>query len=374
MRVMMVSKACVVGQYQVKLEELARHPDLELTVVVPPFWRDERGVLTLERLHTKGYQLLVEPMRLNGQFHLHYYPTLPRLVKLLKPDIVHIDEEPYNVATWLALRAARAAHAKTVFFTWQNLMRRYPAPFSWIESYALRAADYAIAGSEDARIVLRSKGYRGPLSVIPQFGVDPDLFTPAPKEGDLPATESNDRPFRIGYTGRLVKEKGVDLLIRAMEGMSGNWTLHILGSGPDRGRLERIARKLGIEDRVCFESPLPSYAMSDFFRQLDLCVLPSITRPNWREQFGRVLIEAMACQVPVLGSDCGEIPNVIGGAGLIFPEGDVGLLRDKIKALWCDPSLRREFGRQGRERVIKHFTQAQVAEETVQIYRQLIPA
>ncbi|MBM3150529.1 MAG: glycosyl transferase family 1, partial [Chloroflexi bacterium] len=73
---LMLSKACIVGAYQKKLEELARFPDVELTVVVPPCWRDERGVMRLEREHTQGYELAVERMALNGHFHLHFYPGL----------------------------------------------------------------------------------------------------------------------------------------------------------------------------------------------------------------------------------------------------------------------------------------------------------
>lgn len=372
MRILMVSKACVVGQYQVKLEELARHTDLELIVMVPHSWRDERGIIPLERLHTKGYKLLVEPIRFNGQFHLHYFPTLPRTVERLKPDVVHIDEEPYNIATWLALRAARRAGAKSLFFTWQNLMRQYPPPFSWIESYVMRSTDYAIAGSDEAGRVLRTKGYRGPQSVIPQFGVDPGLFVSAADAHVISSSMPSDRPFRVGYTGRLVKEKGVDLLLRALAGLSGDWRLKLLGSGPDKLRLEGIANKLGIGDRVCFEPPRPSSSMPAFYQELDLCVLPSVTRPNWKEQFGRVLIEAMACQVPVIGSDCGEIPHVIGNAGLVFPEGDVVSLRSKIENLQSDPALRRELGKRGRERVLEQFSQARVAQETYAVYRQLM--
>ena len=103
MRILMISKACVVGAYQKKLEEMARLPELELTLVVPPYWRDERGVLELERQHTEGYELVVEPMTFNGNFHLHFYPGLGKQIRRVRPDLVHIDEEPYNLATAHAL-------------------------------------------------------------------------------------------------------------------------------------------------------------------------------------------------------------------------------------------------------------------------------
>jgi glycosyltransferase involved in cell wall biosynthesis len=384
LRILMISKACIVGAYQKKLEELARFPNVELTVVVPHYWRDERGVTRLEREHTQGYELVVERMALNGYFHLHFYPGLAKHFRT-KPHIVHIDEEPYNVATWQAMRLAKKHGAKAVFFTWQNIHRRYPPPFSLMESYNLRNADYAIAGNSEAVRVLKAKGYRGPTRVIPQFGVDPDIYrfqVPGSRfQGpNLQPGTWNLELFTIGYVGRLVEEKGVHILLRAVAGLSGacaepsrsKWRLRILGSGPQKAHLERLAEELGIAGWVMFEDLIPSTQMPGYYNQLNALVLPSLTRPNWKEQFGRVLIEAMACGVPVVGSDSGEIPNVIGEAGLVFPEGDVQALRSRLSRLMADPALREELTRRGRDRVLAHYTQAQIAAKTYQVYRELL--
>lgn len=361
----MVSKACIVGQYQKKLQALAQHPDLELTVVVPPFWRDEWGDTPVERAHTEGYTLLVERMALNGHFHLHFYPTLPQVIQRIRPDIVHIDEEPYNTATWHSLRAAKKVGARTIFFTWQNLLRRYPPPFSWIESYVFRHCDYAIAGNCEAERVLRAKSYHGPSRVIPQFGVDASHFCPGPK------TPGADATLRIGFVGRFVDEKGAQVLLRAVAGLSGAWELHLLGQGPLKEQLQQRARELRIESRVRFDLPRPSAEMPAYMRGLDVLVVPSLTRSHWKEQFGRVLIEAMACQVPVIGSNCGEIPNVIGDAGLIFPENDHQALTSLIDRLRREPGLDLELGKRGRARVLANFTHERIADETLSVYRHL---
>jgi glycosyltransferase involved in cell wall biosynthesis len=112
--------------------------------------------------------------------------------------------------------------------------------------------------------------------------------------------------------------------------------------------------------------------MPAYYRQLDVLVLPSRTRPNWKEQFGRVLVEVMACGVVVIGSDSGEIPNVIGDAGLLFPEGQVDRLRAHLGRLLGEPALRAELARRGRERVLARYTQARVAAQTYQVYREIV--
>jgi glycosyltransferase involved in cell wall biosynthesis len=367
MKVLMISKAYVRGSYQRKLEELAKFEDLQLTAIVPPYWREKGHTITLERSHTSGYELIVENMAFNGQFHFHFYPGLGAQIRRLQPQIVHIDEEPYNFATFHALRLARSAGAQPLFFTWQNLLRRYPFPFSWMEQYNYRHSAHAIAGNRDGADVLRRKGYRGPLTVIPQFGIDPEEYSPSPSDA-----EEESQYFRIGYAGRLVEEKGVDLLLQALAGLNGRWRLSILGDGPNKTRLTELSGRLGLADRVTFQSPVPSADMPAYYRQLHALVLPSRSRPHWKEQFGRVLVEAMACGVPVVGSDCGEIPHVIGEAGLIFPENDEQALAAHLQRLMENRSLRAFLAVKGRERVIQHYTQQRIAQATRQVYVNII--
>ncbi|HSD85244.1 MAG TPA: glycosyltransferase [Anaerolineae bacterium] len=378
LRVVMISKALVIGAYHSKLKHLAAQPQLELTAIVPPSWRDERGELRLECVSHEGYQMIVTPLRFNGSFHLHYYLQLDRLLKRLKPDLVHIDEEPYNLATFLAMRSARRLGARTIFFSWQNLRRTYPPPFSWFEQYTLRHAAAGIVGNRDSERVWRAKGYRGPLTVIPQVGVEPDVFKPQSDRNRSSTTDTSLLPngrtpvsstFVVGYAGRFVEEKGIDVLLHALHDLAGAWRVDLVGSGPDQPRLVELARRLQIADRVRFRPWMLSAQTVDYYRSLDVLVLPSRSRSNWKEQFGRVLVDAMACGVPVIGSTCGEIPHVIGDAGLIFPEGDTAALRDRLHEVQHDLSLRDELARRGRQRVLDHFTQEQIARRTYEVYR-----
>lgn len=376
MRVTLLSKALVVGAYQRKCELIAAHPAVELTVLVPPAWGDQ----ALERVHTQGYDLRVIPIRFNGNFHLHHYPTLAAELKRAPPDVFHIDEEPYNLATGLAMRAVgalrrsskRSAEDKalrplprTLFFSWQNINRTYPPPFDWMERAVLARAAAAIAGSDEAKRVWRAKGFARDIHVIPQFGVDEERFAPA---RSMHAGE----PFKIGYVGRLVHQKGVDLLLRAFAGLPDSASLILVGSGEQEPNLRALAAQLNIADRVQFRGDIPSTHMPALYHELDALVLPSRTIPSWKEQFGRVLIEAMACGVPVVGSRCGEIPNVVGDAGLLFDEDDVDGLCVLLSNLMQRAGLREELATRGRARAWAHYTMKRVADQTVEVYRAMM--
>lgn len=381
MNVLMLSKACIVGTYQKKLEEIAAIGGVKLTVVVPPSWDDPQGATRLEKLYTRGYELVVTDIAFNGNFHLHFYPKLRRIIRQVRPDVMHIDEEPYNLATFQAMWLAQSFGAKTVVFSWQNLFRRYPPPFNWMEQYVLKRADALLVGNSGSAEVWQRKGYHGPIRLIPQFGVDPAIYyrrQRSVKRGKISVFKQRDArapsqpSLVIGYVGRLVEEKGIEVLLQAASRLVGPWNLQILGDGPDRKRLEQMAQWLGIAPRVTFDYKMPSNHLPHYFSGLDVLVLPSLSRPNWKEQFGRVLIEAMACDVITIGARSGAIPEVIGEAGLTFAEGSVDELQAHLQCLVDDVSLRETLRQKGRHHVTENYTQAAIARHTVEVYQQVL--
>ncbi len=365
MRVVILSKALVAGAYQRKLEEIARL-GVELTALVPPGWREPRvGMQRLERRYTSGYTLECLPIALNGRHHLHFYPTLGRALRRLRPEVLHIDEESFNLATFQAMRLGVALGARCCFYNYANIDRYYPPPFNLFERYSFRHAAHAMACNQEAAAIIRRHGYTGPLTIVPQFGVDPELFAPG-------SAERRGEGLVVGFLGRLVPEKGLLDLVEAVAGLPPQVRLRLVGDGAQRPALERRAAQLGLGDRLELRPAVSSTAVPEALRGLDVLVLPSRTTPSWKEQFGRVLIEAMSCGVPVVGSSSGEIPNVIGDAGLVFPEGDVGALRATLARLAGEPALRAELARRGRERVLAQFTQAAVARRHVEVYAAML--
>ena len=148
--------------------------------------------------------------------------------------------------------------------------------------------------------------------------------------------------------------------------------MEIVGDGPLRGDVEAEIAALRLGDRVTLRPRIPSGEMADFYRRMDAVLLPSVSTPRWKEQFGRVLIEAMSSGVAIVASRSGEIPRVVGDAGLLVPEGDERATAEALCRLHDDASLRHRLGAIGRERVLLHFTHARIAERTLEVYERVL--
>jgi glycosyltransferase involved in cell wall biosynthesis len=362
MKVLMISKALLWGAYRGKVRELSRL-GLDVTVVVPKRW----GGQSLEKVEPDGYELRVMPCRFTGSHHFHYYPSISSVIREGNWDIVHIDEEPFNVVTFHAARVCAKAKRRAIFFTWQNLMKGYLPPFGTFERSTFRSVAGAVAGNSEAADILRRRGFQKPVEMVPQFGIDPVVFQ-RQDSGTLRSRLGLNGSFAVGFIGRIVQEKGLDTLVKALGLLPEDSVLVLIGSGPYRAKVESLVRELGLEKRIRWAPWVNSSDVPEYMNGFDTLVLPSRTTRNWKEQFGRVLIEAMACETPVVGSDSGEIPHVIGDAGLVFHEGDERALADQLRKLAEHPSLRESLGRRGRERVLEHYTHSKIARDTASFY------
>lgn len=364
MRVLLLSKAFLAREYRKKLTALSAQPGLEVAAAGPLHWGGRGERQEYEPGDPDGYRIDFLDCRFNGRFHLHHYPGLGRLLDRIRPDLLHIDEEPYNLAAGLAALAARRRRIPSLFFAWQNLVRRYPPPFSLIERYCYRTCG-AIAGTEQAAQVLRAKGFAGPLATIPQFGIDPEKFSSA--GGEAAVGES----LVVGYAGRLVPEKGLATLLQAAAMLDPAPLLRFAGTGPLAGELRRAGADGPLSGRVEVLGRFDSNQMPEFLNSIQVLVLPSLDQSNWMEQFGRVLVEAMACERVVVGSDSGAIPLVVGDAGLIVPQDDAGALAQALDRL-RSADLRSRYGRAGRRRVLDNFTHVSVAEASAGFYARFL--
>jgi glycosyltransferase involved in cell wall biosynthesis len=343
---------------------IAAAPGVSVSLVVPLRWHELYGTTDFER-DEQGLNVYGLPIWFPGRSHRVMYRGLGAVIRELRPHVIYANAEPESFLAWqvVALRRRYSRASVVILDSWRNIDYRSSGhPYrlaslhARIELQTIREADHCVVHTDAARDQLRLAGYER-ITVIPP-AVDTSMFS-----GGTPTRAGNTlrRPFTIGYVGRFVAGKGIDLLMGAVAMLRGDKRLLLVGDGPLRGELEQEARRAGISDVVDWRGPVRHDLLPAAYREMDVLVLPSRSGKKWTEQFGRVLIEAMACGVPVVGSDSGEIPRVIGPAGRVFAEGKAESLVAQLQALSADPALRLALGTSGRQRVERLYSVPVVA-------------
>ena len=355
MKILALSHSCVSDVNQQLFVALSRLPDVRVELIVPANWvSDITGLPQKPRLLPNvAFPVHALPVAMPGHVSLHFYPRLPlKRLRQFAPDIVLSSQEPWSLSHAQAGRLARRLGVPVTFQTNQNIEKRYLPPFRQMERRAYREAALAMAYSEEARQVLLRKGLRVPSAVVP-YGTDLTQFRPGRAE-PLRRELGLNGSVVVGYLGRLVPEKGLDTLIGAVARLTRqdpapDLKVLIVGAGSEEAALRGLVARAGLTPCFVFAGTVPHAEAGEYLRAMDVFVLPSRTTPAWKEQFGRVIVEALACEVPVVGSDSGQIPHLLRetGGGLVFAEGDDAELAERLGALCRDAARRRELGRTG---------------------------
>jgi glycosyltransferase involved in cell wall biosynthesis len=405
-RVLTIAHNAVALSNRQRVDALRRVPEVEVTLLTPPWWYEEGR--RVDARSTAQWRVGRTLFTGNGTRHI-YLSSLLQSVRTCTPDVIDLFEEPFSLVALQTLLARNllAPHAALVVYSAVNVERTWRCPYRLIERVVLRNADGAHAPNSDVPPILHRRGLHGPAQVIP-LGVDADRFaSAAPLQlPDIP------RP-RIGFLGRFEAVKGLDVLLQAfalLRASDGSLSvasrrahLDVPASvptsspapssssvpEPSRPSVDASSRSSVAASRASLVlagdgslrgklagpgvhvlPPLPFDQVPAFLKSLDVLVLPSVTiLPLHREQFGRVLVEAMAAGVPVIGSSSGAIPEVIGDAGLIVSESDASALAHAIDQVLADAALRARLIDLGRQRVASHFTWQAVAEQSVALFR-----
>lgn len=352
-RLLVVSHACVLPvnqQVYVRLGELG----WEVTLVTPARWRHEYGADAFVAASLPALQARFTPLPvfLEGRPQRHVYRRrLGPVIRRIAPDVILLEEETFSLpgAQW-AFAATRAGVPFGVQAA-ENLDRHLPVVARAARRWTLPRASFVTARSPAAGDRAREWGARGAVEVIPH--AVPEWSEPAKATG---------RPYTIGYAGRLVPEKGIADLLAAARRLAAPVRVLLVGDGSLRVGLESAAIPNGT---VEIRTDVRHDVMAEAYGEMDVLVLPSRTTPSWTEQFGRVLVEALWCGVPVIGSDSGEIPWVIGatGGGRVFRERDVEGLAQAIDAFRADPETAARLAGAGRASVAETFSVDAVARQ-----------
>lgn len=378
MKVLLISHTCQsFTEGLPKAQFIGQNEDVELRVLVPDRWNHYGQMRRPEKPAHPSYRHQVGrvmwPWVGPAQFYAHWYPALPALLRRFQPDIIDLWEEPWSLVSAQTCFLARklVPNAKIIAETEQNIDRILPPPFETFRRYTLQNTDFLVGRNAESIEHLKRKGYGGAARVVPN-AVDIELFGPLiPQKTKQTRRELGLDGFVAGYVGRLVPEKGLMEMIEALPLLPPAMSVAFIGDGAHGEELKARAKELGVSNRAKFFGARPLNELPPLMAALDVLVLPSRTTPSWKEQFGRVIVEAGACGIPVVGSDSGAIPEVVGDAGLIFPEGDVSALAGALLKLHSDPQGAKRMGETGLRRAREQFSWQQVAQQMTQIYREI---
>lgn len=344
---------------------------IEMRLIVPSKWFNNFSTLHFVAPVGKlNYEIFSSDVLFQSRTHRLLYLSLAKHLRKFQPDVFYMNAEPENFQTYEAALLNNSVKAKLVFSSWRNIdhtVEGFPYKFGFvhraIEKHVLARAEHAVVFNQTAKDIFERLGFKNTTFIPPP--VDTKIFKPRIRD------ETKSSLFTIGYIGRLVEPKGCDLILHALKGLPENCTALIVGNGPIKEELVKLSEELGIATRVRFLDAMGLLHLPEVFSQMDVLVLPSKTTVQWKEQFGRVLVEAMACGVPVIGSNSGEIPSVIADAGLVFKEESVEGLRLGIERLYSSQSLRLNLIRSGIERVNKTFSLEVVAAQHHKLFTSL---
>lgn len=379
MRVLVVSHTYISPINRDKWKVLAqRYKDLTLMVVFPKHWptclfTHQAQISVDEQLQNCTF-LALDTLRAGNEI-LYRYAHRPfyNAIQSFKPDLIHVEQGDGALSYFQTILYTKWLYpkAKSVFFTWLNWVPEHSLKhrifLTPLEKINLACSDGAIVGNHDAQDLLRQKGFARPILVLPQLGINADIFKP-------PTEQNMHYAKYICYIGRIIEEKGIFDLANAFVRLSDSfkdWNLLFVGKGPAMSALRSFIATSSMSSRMHISQPVAHENIVHLLHNIDILVLPSYDTPTWREQFGHVLIEAMGCKVPIVGSDAGEIAHVIGSCGLIFKQKNQQSLLEQLANLMQDEVLRKEMGEQGYQRAHANYRHESIADKTYAFWQEL---
>jgi len=368
MKLLAISHPCVTPINQAFFAAIEQFAACEVTLIVPETWNSKYGKIeSVERLPSFRGKIITIPVLFNGNIPIHFYRgSIQKIIKQVSPDFIFVHHDPHTSVAGQFILENRTS-IPFGFYAAQNINKSYPFPFSWFEKKMFSQASIAFPLSHSVLEVLRSKGYRNDATVLP-LPFDASLFQPNSERRQRMRSSLGISPdtFIVGYLGRLTPEKGVDLIIDALLQLQDKqWAAVIAGSGPEEEKLRTTAQRAAQPSRFHFVGYVPHEQAASILNCFDVLVVPSRTTSSWKEQFGRVIIEAMACGVPVIGSDSGEIPFLIDQTqgGTTFTEDDPTSLARRISNIIDNREYRDELSERGLRSAQEHFTTQSIARQ-----------
>lgn len=408
MKILVIGHPYIVKINRLKWKILAqKYQDLDLKIIVPKFWlsslfEHKAGDLLKENLNNCEFISLDTRKTGNEILYTYKFKDLFRILKNFKPDLMHVEQGSNALSFLQVILLSKLLRFKTKFsfFTWVNWeikkSLKYKLTLGLVEKFNLRNSAGVIVGNSQAGEILKKNGFNKNVLELLQLGVDEEIFCSHPFDfalkglrsgrtgvefyivrGERNEVKSNpyERQYTIGFIGRIVPEKGVFLLAQAFLEIYKKypeWELVFVGDGPAKKDLINFINKNNLENKIFILNSMPHEEIANIIKSFDILVLPSYDTSKWKEQFGHVLIEAMACKIPVIGSTAGYISQVIGKSGLIFEQNNLKGLINSLENLILNSKLRRELGELGYKRFKENYSYDNISKKTYNFWKSLI--
>ena len=335
-----------------KLRELAGL-GWTITLALPGGTTDMDGAIRLAPVPATGS--IDQPQSLKWSAR-----ALRRLLTDIRPDILHVEEEPESPAAYVAVHEALKLEIPSVVFSWQSLPRRQSFGESRRRRRTLAEVCGIIGGNQMAAHLLSEGAADVPALSLPQHGVTPP-----------PLIERTPRPtLALACVGRLVPERGGDQLLHACGQLMGPWTLAVAGTGPEQIELEEQAQRLGLAARIRWMGPISKAQVTALWPEVDCLVVPSRSTPTWTEEYSPVLVDAMSHGVAAVVTAEGALPELVGDAGIVV-RSDEDLLT-ALQQLIVTPRRRTELGQAARLRVLERYSGAAIARRTAEFWTEVV--
>ena len=342
-----------------------------VTAVAPVAYRGDLRRIAFEPIPNEACTVVPLRVRFDRVPHLMWYAGLSDAFSS-GADVVHCWEEPYVLAAAQVARHATRP-ARVVYATFQNLPKSYPPPLTGFERESLTRASGWIAFSRTAEETLGPRdGYgRIPHRVIPP-GVDVAKFAPDAASGRAVRRQIGwpEDALVVGYLGRFTQEKGLHDLCDALDRMRSPWFALLVGGGALQSDLERFRDRHPA--RVHIANGVNHGDVPRWLNAMTVLCAPSRTTESWREQFGRMLIEAMSCGVPVVATSSGEMPHVLDDSARVVAEQDPAALAAALDTLLANEGVRSRLSVAGVTRARERFAWPVVARQHLDFFDALI--
>ncbi len=365
-KVLLIDHTAGIEKYQKKCVELSKFKDIDLTLLAPKVWYENFQKIVLKKSDKKNYKVLSAKCLFKGYENRGFYYDfgLIRALNKVKPDVICMLEEPFSFFAFqiVFFRNIFSKKSKIIFYSSDNHSWKHHYPYrpkllyKFIFNYVSKNTDFAMVVNKETKEILRSKGFNKPIEIF-SWGIDLDIFKEISKDEKIKNKKKLglDRKIVIGYIGRILKIKGIETLVKIIEKNKEDlFHLLLIGEGPDKEYFQKLAEEMNIQNNCSFLGYIEPTELYNYYGVMDMLILPSFE--EFKERFGRVLIEAMACNIPIIGSNTGGIPEVIKDAGFLFEQKNLEDLDKKIHELLHNEKLKENIIFRGKKLVEKKYT------------------